>query len=342
MITLVSGDLFRSNAEALVNPVNCVGIMGKGLAAQFKKIFPGNFASYKRACESGSLRPGRVLIYKRTQSAHPRYIVNLPTKRHWKGKSRAGDIEVSLYSLVSDITDLGIRSVAIPPLGCGHGGLDWKIVKPLIESIFQSLKNVDVKLYPPPGSASPKKSKHPKMTVERAMLISLMDRYLAGLMDPFVTIEVVHKLSFLAKVGGVKTRLIFDSCSGGPTATNLRDTLKDIEGHLISGYYVPGAELRPSESLLLVPSAVVAAKQVLDKNASAGKKFRRVAHLIKGFETPFGLELLSKILWGVRNGGIRNRSAACKAAAAWVSSSRLTERHIQIAWDKLAENHWVD
>lgn len=150
-IESVHGDLLQAHAEALVNPVNCVGVMGKGLALQFKRAFPANFGAYVLACEKGEVVPGVMCIHDRGEGAMPRYVINFPTKRHWRDSSRAGDIEQGLVALAADIARLGIRSIAVPPLGCGLGGLDWKVVRPLIVQTLGALPGAKVLLYEPTG-----------------------------------------------------------------------------------------------------------------------------------------------------------------------------------------------
>lgn len=136
MIELRSGDILKAGAEALVNPVNCVGVMGKGLALQFKQAFPLNYMAYLAACKSGAVVPGRVFVFT-NQTGNPLYIMNFPTKRHWADKSRLGDIRVGLVALEQEVQRLRIQSIAIPPLGCGLGGLTWASVRPLIEDAFR-------------------------------------------------------------------------------------------------------------------------------------------------------------------------------------------------------------
>ncbi len=151
MITLRSGDLLASDAEALVNTVNTVGVMGKGLALQFKKAFPENYAAYRSACQSGKLRIGSMFITSVSTLAGVRFIVNFPTKRHWKDSSRMEDIEAGLAALAGEIRNRNIRSIAIPPLGCGLGGLQWSEVKKRIENTFMDFADVDILLYAPQG-----------------------------------------------------------------------------------------------------------------------------------------------------------------------------------------------
>src|SRR5882724_9671850 len=148
MIELKRGDILLSEADALVNSVNCVGIMGRGIALQFRKTFPENFKAYRAACERKEVRPGKMLVYE-TGVLQPRFIINFPTKRHWRGKSRIEDIDAGLHALVKEIRDRRIRSVALPPLGCGLGGLDWNVVRPKIIRAFEELPKVRVLLFEP-------------------------------------------------------------------------------------------------------------------------------------------------------------------------------------------------
>jgi O-acetyl-ADP-ribose deacetylase (regulator of RNase III) len=154
----ITGDILQSDAEALVNPVNCVGVMGKGLALKFKRAFPENFESYVSACSDGLVKLGRVHVFATASLRHtiktgrlvnPRYIVNFPTKHHWRDKSRISDIESGLCSLVDAVRRLGMWSIAIPPIGCGLGGLNWSVVRPMIEHMFSRLPEVRVVLYGP-------------------------------------------------------------------------------------------------------------------------------------------------------------------------------------------------
>lgn len=149
MIERAHGNLLLADAEALVNAVNTDGYMGKGIALQFKMAYPDNFAAYRRACDQGELQPGRMLVYETGRLGNPRFIINFPTKRHWREKSRLEDIESGLQDLIIQVRRLGIRSIAIPPLGCGLGGLDWDVVRPLIQQAFREMPEVRVLLFEP-------------------------------------------------------------------------------------------------------------------------------------------------------------------------------------------------
>ena len=151
MVKDTTGNLFEAKAEALINAVNCVGIMGKGIALQFKQKFPADyFNAYKIACQTGELAIGIVQVYElKNARTNPRYIINFPTKNHWREPSRIADIESGLQSLVKAVERYKIKSIAMPALGCGLGGLDYQDVKPLIEQAFVDLVNVEVLLFLP-------------------------------------------------------------------------------------------------------------------------------------------------------------------------------------------------
>lgn len=149
VIHFTTGNILEADVEALVNPVNCVGVMGAGLAAQFKRAFPGMFDGYATVCGAKELRPGRLHIHVRGDAANPRWIFNFPTKRHWRDKSRIADIGTGLNALVNAVNRRGIQSIAIPPLGCGLGGLPWEEVRPLIERAAERMEGVEVWVYEP-------------------------------------------------------------------------------------------------------------------------------------------------------------------------------------------------
>lgn len=149
MIELKQGDILAAGAEALVNTVNCVGIMGRGIALQFRNAFPENFKAYETACKHDEVQPGRMFVFDAGPRNTPRYIINFPTKRHWRGNSRMADIESGLEAMVGEVRRLSIRSIAIPPLGCGLGGLKWAEVRPRIEAALMTLPDVHAVLFEP-------------------------------------------------------------------------------------------------------------------------------------------------------------------------------------------------
>lgn len=149
MIEFQDGNLLNADAEAYVNAVNTVGVMGKGIAFQFRRAYPQNYAIYQKACARREVQPGKMLVTQTGQQTNPRFIINFPTKRHWKDKSKIEDIVSGLKDLAHVIVEYHICSIAIPPLGCGLGSLNWDDVRPLIVAEMESLRVVRVIIFQP-------------------------------------------------------------------------------------------------------------------------------------------------------------------------------------------------
>ena len=154
MVEYVTGDLLIAEREALVNAVNCVGVMGRGVALAFKRRFPDNFKAYKAACDRGELQPGRMFVFE-TGELMPRLIINFPTKRDWRARSRLADVEAGLSALVAEIKRHRVHSIALPPLGCGLGGLEWTEVKPRIHRALAGVADLDALVFEPYRNDSP-------------------------------------------------------------------------------------------------------------------------------------------------------------------------------------------
>lgn len=343
MIELAQGNLLHADTEAVVNTVNCVGFMGRGIAAQFKRMYPENFKAYEAACKRKALVPGKMLVFETGQLTNPRYIVNFPTKRHWRGKSRIEDIESGLVALVQEIQTRGIRSIAIPPLGCGLGGLDWRDVRPRIERAFAALPGVRALVFAPDGGRPTERVAAtrdvPKMTPGRAVLLGLMERYLAALMDPTVSLLEIHKLMYFAQEAGEPLRLSYRKALYGPYAENLRHVLAAIEGYMISGYGDGGDA--PEKSLELVPGATADARDLLQTHPETVARFERVARLVEGFETPFGVELLATVHWVMAHEGARAEDVV-GAVHAWNPRKRMfAPQQIELASTRLHEQGWL-
>ncbi len=344
MIEFKSGDILKSDAEGLVNTVNCVGVMGRGIALQFKNAFPQNFKAYAAACKRGEVEPGRMFVFETGQLTPPRYIINFPTKRHWRGKSRLEDIEAGLAALAELIRSKRIRSIALPPLGSGLGGLEWATVRPRIEAALRPLDDVQVYVYEPRGAPVTDRMAHsrrvPKMTAGRAALVELVHRYLAGLLDPFVTLLEVHKLMYFMQEAGEPLRLNYAKGPYGPYAENLRHVLNAIEGHLIAGYDDGGDA--PDKQLTLIPGAVQDASAFLAEHPKTRDRFDKVAELVKGFESPYGLELLSTIHWVMTREEAPTLDEIVAHTYAWnVRKQQFSRRQIGIALKVLSEQGWV-
>jgi O-acetyl-ADP-ribose deacetylase (regulator of RNase III) len=181
MIKEATGDLLRADVDALVNTVNTVGVMGKGIALQFKRAYPEMFREYVRAAKAGDVARGRMHVWPTGAMGGPKFIINFPTKGHWRSPSRLEDIESGLRDLVEVIRHLGIRSIAVPPLGAGSGGLDWGDVEPLIRRAFGGVSDVEVLLYPPQESPRAAEMRNvtprPDMTLGRAAMVRVLAQY---------------------------------------------------------------------------------------------------------------------------------------------------------------------
>jgi O-acetyl-ADP-ribose deacetylase (regulator of RNase III) len=345
MIEYKTGDILATDAEAVVNTVNCVGIMGRGIALQFKNAFPANFKAYEKACKLDEVQPGHMFVFENFRLDQPKYIINFPTKRHWKGKSRMEDIDSGLVALAAEITKRSIRSIAIPPLGSGLGGLNWNDVRPRIEKALSQFADLKVIVYEPKGAPSAREmassSAVPKMTAGRAALVVLMDRYLSGLLDPFVTLLELHKLMYFMQEAGQELQLDYQQGAYGPYAEKLRHVLKHVEGHMLSGYADGGDA--PDKQLELVPGAVADANAFVQDEADVRMRFDRVAELVEGFETPFGLELLSTVHWVATRMGAATPDEAIAKTYAWNDHKKqFTTRQIKLAWNVLSSKGWIE
>lgn len=345
MLEFQTGNIFDSDAEALVNTVNCVGIMGRGVALQFKNLFPKNFKEYKIACDRGEVQPGRMLVVETGELTNPKWIINFPTKRHWRGKSRLEDIEIGLNALKSEIVSRGIHSIAVPPLGSGLGGLDWVDVRNLIEKLLGDLTETRIIVYEPhtvPNEARfARSSTAPNMTPGRAALVVLMHRYLEGLLDPFVTLLEVHKLMYFMQETGQPLRLKYVKAPFGPYAENLRHVLRSIEGYFVSGYADGGDA--PNKEIELVPGAIRDANGLIAHDAEIRLRFDRVASLVEGFETPFGLELLATVHWVATREHASTKEEVLKLTYGWNDrKKRFSERQIALAYERLKDRDWLN
>jgi O-acetyl-ADP-ribose deacetylase (regulator of RNase III) len=344
VIEITQGNVILADAEALVNTVNCVGHMGRGIALQFKQAFPDNFTAYAKACRSGQVVPGRMFVFATGSLMNPRYIINFPTKRHWRGQSRLSDIESGLAALVDEIRRLGITSVAVPPLGCGLGGLDWRAVRPRIEEALSAIPGVRVTVYEPAGApdarSMPVATQRPHMTEARALVIRLVERY-AELAYRLTLLEI-QKLAYFLQEAGEPLRLAYGPGLYGPYAPNLGKVLEVMEGHFLRGY---GDNPDPDAEVELLPGAAQEAGSYLRPDRDRRQRLDRVAQLTEGFETPYGMELLSSVHWVATHGGSPARSSeeAVNQVHAWSDRKRRMFRadHIRIAWQRLQEMGWL-
>jgi macro domain-containing protein len=227
-------------------------------------------------------------VFDLNRLMNPRLIINFPTKRHWKGKSRLDDVRSGLQDLVEVLRQHKVRSVAVPPLGCGLGGLDWRTVRPLIEEALGALPDLHVYLFEPAGAPPAERMVNrtttPKMTAGRAALPGLMHRYLGGLMDVSLSLLEIHKLMYFLQEAGEPLQLRFAQGPYGPYAQSLRHVLDAIEGHFTSGF--GAGEHAPDKQIELIGDAVRRSDAFLRDHPGTQERFDRVSKLITGFETP--------------------------------------------------------
>ncbi len=343
MIQYKQGNLLEADAEALVNTVNCVGIMGKGIALQFKLAFPANFRAYLKACRKENMKMGQVLTVPTEQSSNPLYIINFPTKNHWKNRSSIEGIQTGLVSLIVEVQQLGITSIAIPPLGCGNGGLDWSEVRAVIEAAFEELPNVCVMLFEP--QAVPEEetmavaTKQPKMTRGRAAVLALLAHYYA--ISNELTLVATQKLAYFLQIAGEPLKLIYSKGQYGPYSNTLNHVLQNMEGHYIRGY--GDRSCRPS--LAVLPNGIEEAHRYLEDAPEVTKHLELVSQLIEGFESGYGMELLATVHWVAHENFLAatDPEEAVKKVQQW--SKRKKERYkpelIYKAWQRLHEGGWL-
>jgi O-acetyl-ADP-ribose deacetylase (regulator of RNase III) len=345
MIHLTDGDILKHEADALVNTVNCMGVMGRGIALQFRRAFEDNYEAYRKAAKHNEIRPGHMFVFERSSFEQPRWVINFPTKRHWKGKSRIEDIEAGLVDLVRVIREKGIRSIAIPPLGCGLGGLDWAVVRPLIDGALAGLPGVDVYIFEPTGAPAAKvmvnRTQRPRLTPARAAVLGLMQSYLAGLMDVEVSLLEIHKLTYFLQVAGESLRLKFTAGPYGPYAENLRHVLSHLESHYIHGFGEGGDD--PRTPIELAEGAGMEGQAILLDYPETRERFGQVSRLIEGFESPFGMELLASVHWVADRQGASTVNQAVAKVHGWNSRKAMfTPHQIHAAWDRLHRLGWLD
>lgn len=343
-----TGNLLDAQVDALVNTVNTVGVMGKGLALQFKKAFPDNARAYETACRKGGLQIGQMFVFDRG-ILRPRWIVNFPTKKHWRPASKLSYVEEGLVDLVQVVRRHDIRSIAVPPLGCGNGGLDWADVYPRIIAAFEPLPDVRVVVFAPEDSPRTSlaidRTARPPMTPGRAAFLAVAAQYERTYDAYRFTLLEAQKLAYFLHVAGDLQRLRFVAHHYGPYADALRHVLVALEGHYTTGY--GDANVSPSTQIALQAGVADEAQRFLEGQPESLARLERVKQVIDGFETPFGMELLATVHWVATHDmdapRARNLEQAIAAVHAWSARKRdlMKPGHIAAAWERLAGLGWI-
>jgi len=355
MITFTEGNLLEADAEALVNTVNTVGVMGKGVALMFKEAFPENFKAYKRACKEKQVRLGEMFVTQREDLLGPKWIINFPTKGHWKYPSQMKWIEDGLADLARVIEKKKIRSIAIPPLGSGSGGLDWTEVRSRIEKALGSLKDVNVIIYEPTAEYQnvAKRSGVEELTVPRALIAEMVRRY--SILGIECTLLEVHKLGYFLErsVNALnldnKFKFEFGANKFGPYSDKLKHLLDGLDGsYLHCDKRI--ADASPFETIRFddAKKDKVAAFLTTPEAKPYRPALEATTELIDGLESPLGTELLSTVDWLIKHEGIEPDVKAIRnALAKWPGDDEkaaerklelFDERVIAIALQCLAES----
>jgi O-acetyl-ADP-ribose deacetylase (regulator of RNase III) len=351
MIEYKNGDLLKMDVDALVNTVNTVGVMGKGLAFQFKKAFPAMAKAYETACKQKSVHIGKMHVWKNLMTS-PRFIINFPTKEHWRNDSKIEFICNGLDDLVRVVRENNIRSIAIPPLGCGLGGLSWSDVQREIHQRFEPLPDVEVFLFPPQGALATRKTTDVVspvvLTPTLANIILIISEYFT--LDYELRLIEVHKLLYFYQVAGEPLKLHFKKEQYGPFAENLKHVLDRLEGQYIQGGGNAGT-VKPYTQIQLLPHALESVHAYLQQT---GERFiesktraDRVLRLIRGFESPYGMELLASVHWvatdNTNGNSAKTLDDVIQQIQTWnpKKKQKMKPSHIKTARDRLIEEGWL-
>ncbi len=348
MIREAHGNLLTADVEALVNTVNTVGVMGKGIALQFKRAYPAMFKAYERAAKKGAVRLGQMDVHQTGSLSGPQFIINFPTKKHWRGRSRIEDIRDGLADLVRVVDTLGIKSIAVPPLGCGNGGLQWREVEPLITGAFSQLPEVDTLVYPPEGAPVAIQmatgTERPRMTVGKAALVDIVARYSERALE--VSLIEVQKLMYFLQAAGEDLNLRFAKDLYGPYADNLRHVLHNVEGHFLIGYGDASQTVHAAEPIRVLEGAEEEARTKLASFPETTDRIGRVLRLIEGFESAYALELLATVHWVASTEDVaaaEDATVAARLVGSWSHRKRrmFGPDHVTAAWQRLRDEGWL-
>lgn len=306
MIRYTQGNLLEADTEALVNTVNEIGVMGKGIALMFREAFPENTRQYVAACKANAVHVGSMFIVRERDLTGQRWIINFPTKRHWRHPSKLEWIRDGLRDLVRVIKEKQIRSVAIPPLGCGAGGLAWPQVRQEIELALRDLGDVDVCVYSPTSEYqnAPKRSGVDELTPARALMAELVRRYSVLGLD-CTNLEVQKLGWFLTRV--IRKRrftdpleLDYSANQFGPYADKLRHLLNGLDGSYLH-CEKRLSDAGPTDLIWFEDSRRAKVKEFLQSEACRAYRnaLEETAAVIDGFESPLGMELLATVDWMV-------------------------------------------
>lgn len=343
MISFTQGNLLEADVEAVVNTVNTVGIMGKGIALMFKDRFPANFAAYARACEHEEVRIGKMFVTENRQLFGPKWIINFPTKTHWRARTKIEWIEEGLEDLVRVIKEKNIRSIAVPPLGCGNGGLDWADVQPLIVNALGNSESLEIVVYEPTSKYQNvvKRRGVEELTPARALISEIVRRYC--LLGIECSVLEVQKLAWFIERGIRKAevedplKLEFSANKYGPYSDKLRHLLDGLDG----SYLKCDKRLADAEPLDLIwfnESKKDRVHTYLNSGECQkyGGALEWTSRVIDGFESPLGMELLATVDWLVERENVeRSTAGIVDGLRNWTGGAAASKRKLKIFDERL-------
>jgi O-acetyl-ADP-ribose deacetylase (regulator of RNase III) len=343
MMKFLQGNLLDAPTEALVNTVNTVGVMGKGIALMFKEAFPDNFRAYDEAVKRKEVRVGHMFVTENRTFEGPRWLINFPTKKHWRQPSKLEWIVDGLKDLRGLVEEKGIHSIALPPLGCGNGGLDWSDVRPEIEHALGQLHDVDVWVFEPTQKYQnvAKRTGVMKLTAARALVAEMIRRYwVLGIECTYLEVQKLcwfleRTIHDLALDDPLDLRFVADKY--GPYSDRLRHLLNGLDGSYLhcdkrlsdagpSDTIWFDEERRPYVDLYLKQESSRPLRAILD----------RTAERIDGFESPLGMELLSTVDWLIEREHCEGSLSAIRdGLSRWPAGPLAAERKQKLFDDRL-------
>lgn len=343
MITYTQGNLLNADADALVNTVNTVGVMGKGIALMFKEAFPANLKAYEAACKAHEVEVGRMFVTERQELMGPKWIINFPTKKHWRNPSQMPWIEDGLVDLKRIIRELRIQSIALPPLGSGNGGLDWPAVRAKIEQALGDLEGVDVIVYEPTPTYQnvAKRAGVEKLTPARAVVAELVRRY--AVLGFECTLLEIQKLAYFAERSIARCQienpldLRFEANRFGPFAGRLSHLLNSLDG----SYLHSNKRIADAGPLDVIWFDDAKKDRVIAYLGSEAKAFlpalEATSDLIDGFETPLGMELLATVDWIVAHGGEPSVDGIKAGLRDWKGGAEAARRKLRLFDERMID-----
>ncbi len=329
------GDLLQADTQALVNTVNTVGVMGKGIALQFKERFPMNFKVYAAACKKGEVQVGKMLVVRENSFQGEKIIINFPTKTEWFKKSQYVYVEEGLKDLVKVIKEYDIKSIAIPPLGSGNGGLKWDKVKELMKKYLGDIPDVDIVIFEPSEAVKNILQKESERKVEltkaRAMFLYALFEYQKY--GEAASLFAANKLAYFLQRSGEKLKLQFVPFTYGPYAQAVEKVLYAMNGKYLKGFEQMKA--KPFEPLQLNYDRYDEVKEFVNKELDSDQR-RRLDNLFKiiyGFENSLSLEVLASIDYLLNENNKLTNEDLLRKIQQWNARKKelITMEHIEMA-----------